>query len=62
MVALAAHDESRQLRFGHILRLEWALGLMSWLERNEVPVREVGLSFDGPDCADYYSVICPSLV
>lgn len=62
VLALEAQDESMPQRFGHMLILKLAHGLISWLDRKEVPVSEVGFAFDSPNFADDYSVIFPSLV
>ena len=62
VLALEAQDESMPQRFGHMLILKLAHGLISWLDRKEVPVSEVGFAFDSPNFEDDYSVIFPSLV
>ena len=62
VLAFEAQDESTLQRFGHMLILKLAHGFISWLDRKEVPVSEVGFAFDSPNFADDYSVIFPSLV
>lgn len=49
-------------RFGHMLILKLAHGLMSWLAKHEVPVKEVGFAFVRPGFAPDYAVIFPATV
>lgn len=49
-------------RFGHMLILKLAHGLMSWLARHEVPIQAVGFAFDRPVFAEDYAVIFPAPV
>ncbi|MEM9582104.1 MAG: AraC family transcriptional regulator ligand-binding domain-containing protein [Pseudomonadota bacterium] len=49
-------------RFGHMLILKLAHGLLSWLATREVPVKEVGFAFPQPDFASDYAVIFPAPV
>lgn len=49
-------------RFGHVLMLKLAHGLLSWLAGHEVPVRAVQFAFDRPGFAADYAVIFPSKV
>jgi AraC-like DNA-binding protein len=49
-------------KFGHMLILKLAHGLLSWLARREVPVKEVGFSFERPSFVQDYAVIFPSPV
>lgn len=53
---------SRPQRFGHMLILKLAHGLMSWLARNEVPVKAVEFAFECPDFEEDYAVIFPAPV
>ena len=45
-----------------MLILKLAHGLLSWLARQEVPVREVGFVFERPSFAQDYAVIFPAPV
>jgi len=49
-------------RFGHMLILKLAHGLLSWLAKEETPVREVGFAFERPAFAQDYAVIFPAPV
>jgi len=49
-------------RFGHMLILKLAHGLLSWLARHEVPVAEVGFAFERPEFEEDYAVIFPAAV
>jgi AraC-like DNA-binding protein len=49
-------------RFGHMLILKLAHGLMSWLARHEVPVREVSFAFARPAFEQDYAVVFPTTV
>lgn len=49
-------------RFGHMLILKLAHGLLSWLARQEVPVKAVEFTFDRPSFEEDYSVIFPAPV
>ncbi len=49
-------------RFGHMLILKLAHGLLSWLARHEVAVKGVGFAFARPDFEEDYAVIFPSQV
>ncbi|MEM9700781.1 MAG: AraC family transcriptional regulator ligand-binding domain-containing protein [Pseudomonadota bacterium] len=49
-------------RFGHMLILKLAHGLMSWLARYEVPIQAVDFCFDCPDFHEDYDVIFPAPV
>lgn len=49
-------------RFGHMLILKLAHGVLSWLARREVPVRGVKFQFGSPDFAQDYAVIFPTTV
>ncbi|MEM6590070.1 MAG: AraC family transcriptional regulator ligand-binding domain-containing protein [Pseudomonadota bacterium] len=49
-------------RFGHMLILKLAHGLMSWLARHEVPVKAVEFAFERPDFEEDYAVIFPAPV
>jgi len=49
-------------RFGHMLILKLVHGLVSWLARHEVPLRELGFAFAPPAFAQDYAVIFPAPV
>ncbi|WP_224825632.1 AraC family transcriptional regulator [Cognatishimia sp. MH4019] len=49
-------------RFGHMLILKLAHGLMSWLARREVPVKAVAFAFAHPAFEEDYAVIFPAPV
>jgi len=53
------HDAQR---FGHMLILKLAHGLLSWLARDEVPVAEVGFAFERPVFDEDYAVVFPAPV
>lgn len=54
-------DQTAQ-RFGHMLILKLAHGLLSWLARDEVPVAEVGFAFERPVFEHDYAVVFPASV
>jgi AraC-like DNA-binding protein len=54
-------DQTAQ-RFGHMLILKLAHGLLSWLARDEVSVAEVGFAFERPVFEQDYAVVFPSPV
>ena len=47
-------------RFGHMLILKLAHGLLSWLAGHEVPVQAVAFAFDRPDFDQDYAIIFPA--
>lgn len=49
-------------RFGHMLILKLAHGLLSWLAGYELPVTAVQFAFDRPKFAEDYTVIFPTQV
>lgn len=49
-------------RFGHMLMLKLAHGLMSWIVGQEVPLKAVGFAFDRPDFAQDYASLFPAPV
>lgn len=54
-------DQTAQ-RFGHMLILKLAHGLLSWLARYEVPVAGVGFAFERPAFDEDYAVVFPAVV
>ncbi|MEM9435044.1 MAG: AraC family transcriptional regulator ligand-binding domain-containing protein [Pseudomonadota bacterium] len=57
----AQHGASSQ-RFGHMLILKLAHGLLSWLARREVPVNGVDFDFAQPSFEEDYAIIFPAPV
>lgn len=53
------HDVTPQ-RFGHMLIMKLAHGLISWLARNEVPMHAVSFAFERPEFAEDYAMIFPA--
>ncbi|MFY0691934.1 MAG: AraC family transcriptional regulator ligand-binding domain-containing protein [Paracoccaceae bacterium] len=47
-------------RFGHMLILKLAHGLMSWLAGHEVPVKSVDFAFERPDFDQDYAIVFPA--
>ena len=54
--------EQTAQRFGHMLILKLAHGLLSWLARYEVPVNAVAFAFPRPTFEEDYAVIFPAPV
>ncbi len=52
-------SETRPQRFGHMLILKLAHGLLSWLGGSEIPVKAVRFSFSRPHFAADYAVVFP---
>lgn len=61
-LALLPQGAAPVQRFGHMLILKLAHGLMSWLAKQEVPVKGVGFAFERPPFAQDYAVIFPAPV
>ncbi|KIC49220.1 AraC family transcriptional regulator [Tateyamaria sp. ANG-S1] len=63
-VQLILHPTGRRTpqRFGHMLILKLAHGLISWLVQYEVPVKAVAFAFDQPEFSHDYAVIFPAPV
>lgn len=59
---LVARDNAPVQRFGHMLILKLAHGLLSWLSGSEVPVLAVQFAFTRPKFAEDYTVIFPTRV
>lgn len=49
-------------RFGHMLILKLAHGILSWLARQEVPVKAVDFAFERPPFEEDYALIFPAPV
>ncbi|MEJ1993283.1 MAG: AraC family transcriptional regulator ligand-binding domain-containing protein [Maritimibacter sp.] len=52
-------NEDQPQRFGHMLMLKLAHGLLSWLSGSETNVKEVRFAFARPDFAADYAVVFP---
>ncbi|MEM7438857.1 MAG: AraC family transcriptional regulator ligand-binding domain-containing protein [Pseudomonadota bacterium] len=63
-VALILRPQAPQCaqRFGHMLIMKLAHGLLSWLARHEVPVKAVEFAFDRPEFEQDYAVVFPAPV
>ena len=59
---LEPQGEQTAQRFGHMLILKLAHGLLSWLARYEVPVAGVGFAFAPPVFEEDYAVVFPAAV
>lgn len=60
VLTLKPQGEVPLQRFGHMLILKLAHGLMSWLAGHEVPVKAVDFAFDRPDFDQDYAIIFPA--
>ena len=56
------HPHTQPQRFGQMLLLKLAHGLISWLTGVETPVKEVHFAFPRPDFASDYAVVFPCQV
>ncbi len=61
-LTLIPRGEAPAQRFGHMLMLKLAHGLLSWLAGREVPVAAVAFAFDRPPFAADYPVLFPASV
>ncbi len=61
-LSLVPQGDAPVQRFGHMLILKLAHGLVSWLARQEVPVKAVSFAFERPAFAQDYAVIFPTPV
>ena len=62
VLRLAPRTDQPPQRFGHMLILKLAHGLISWLARREVPVTGVSFAFARPPFEEDYAVIFPAPV
>lgn len=62
VLQLTPQTDNAPQRFGHMLILKLAHGLMSWLARHEVPVKAVDFAFARPIFEEDYAVIFPAPV
>ncbi|MDG1868355.1 MAG: AraC family transcriptional regulator ligand-binding domain-containing protein [Yoonia sp.] len=60
VLTLKPQGEVPLQRFGHMLILKLAHGLMSWLAGHEVPVQAVDFAFDRPEFDLDYAIIFPA--
>lgn len=59
---LVPQEDIEPQRFGHMLILKLAHGLLSWLARYEVPIQTVEFAFERPAFEEDYAMIFPSPV
>lgn len=59
---LIAQPGAPTQRFGHMLILKLAHGLLSWLARHEAPVKAVEFAFAAPTFEEDYAVIFPASI
>lgn len=59
LVLVPYAPETRAQRFGHMLMLKLAHGLLSWLGGSEIPVKAVHFAFTRPEFAADYAVVFP---
>ncbi len=59
-LALEPQTDATAQRFGHMLILKLAHGLLSWLAGHEVPVKAVEFMFDRPAFDQDYAIIFPA--
>lgn len=60
VLALKPQGDGAVQRFGHMLILKLAHGLLSWLAGHEVPVKAVGFAFEKPSFAEDYAIVFPA--
>lgn len=60
VLTLTPQGDPRVQRFGHMLILKLAHGLMSWLAGHEIPVKAVSFVFDAPKFEQDYAIIFPA--
>ncbi|GGX68086.1 AraC family transcriptional regulator [Tateyamaria omphalii] len=61
-LALHPRGDAKVQRFGHMLILKLAHGLVSWMAGHEVPVKHVGFAFARPEFDQDYAIIFPAQV
>lgn len=59
---LQPQTNPRVQRFGHMLILKLAHGLLSWLAGHEVPVKAVGFAFERPEFHEDYAIVFPAQI
>ncbi len=62
VLRLTALTDSPAQRFGHMLIIKLAHGILSWLARREVPLAAVDFAFARPPFGEDYNVIFPAPV
>lgn len=62
ILALEPQGDAPVQRFGHMLILKLAHGLLSWLTKQEVSVKEVHFAFERPGFEQDYAIIFPAPV
>jgi AraC-like DNA-binding protein len=62
LILIPYSDQSHPQRFGHMLILKLAHGLLSWLSGSETPVMTVHFAFAQPGFAADYAVVFPCTV
>lgn len=62
VLSLRAQTDIPAQRFGHMLILKLAHGILSWLARQEVAVKAVDFSFDRPPFHEDYALVFPAPV
>lgn len=62
VLSLKPRGTAKAQRFGHMLILKLAHGLLSWLARYEVPVKSVDFVFERPAFEEDYAVVFPAPV
>ncbi len=61
-LCLVPQTKTPSQRFGHMLILKLAHGILSWLARQEVPVAAVDFAFERPPFEEDYALIFPAPV
>ena len=61
-LCLEARTDAPAQRFGHLLILKLAHGILSWLARREIALQQVDFSFECPPFQEDYAVIFPAPV
>lgn len=62
VLRLVAQSDSSAQRFGHMLILKLAHGILSWLARREVAIERIEFAFERPTFEEDYAVIFPAPV
>ncbi len=62
VLRLIAQSDSPPQRFGHMLILKLAHGILSWLARREVALESIAFEFERPAFEEDYAVIFPAPV
>lgn len=62
VLRLVPLSDSQPQRFGHMLILKLAHGILSWLARREVPLEHIAFAFERPAFEEDYAVVFPAPV